>query len=167
MAEDSGGGGAGSGSEHPSKNAGIVPGLVVPEGYDLALGLESVGPGWGNLVREAFTLVERDGHGSRVVQVVDKWGLLVIQLAGLTPGHAARTLMAAVGYLEGASASICESCGAPGSAHGSDHEGSPAGWRKTFCESCAHRWSELGERAWPRVAGAGGLGSHTSICDPP
>ena len=82
------------------------PGFVMSRGYTLAEGLSSVGPGWGNLVREIFAALPPE---TVIDQVKEKFGQLRVYHAPYRPDFAAL-----IDAAEARSASICEECGAPG-----------------------------------------------------
>lgn len=124
----------------PNGGSPIAPGFVVYEradgqkGYDLQMALDSVGPGWHELIRALFKQIEHDKEYNEgremsldsvyLAQVKEKWGTLRLYFAG--GGAYAEGFIHA---LESISASICEDCGAPGKTGGT-------GWIRTLCESC-------------------------------
>lgn len=106
------------------------PSSFIACGYDETMALESVGPGWSDIVREALAVVE--GRG-RLVQVKEKFGGLRLYAdsnpeLSLDDDGAMRTALAAI---ERRSLTQCEQCGAPGSLMARRH------WYRTLCLSCA------------------------------
>lgn len=103
-----------------------MPGFVIACGYDEATALASVGAGWANLVREGLAAVAGVGY---LDQVKEKYATLCLY-ASTNPGtseEAATAMFAALHALEARSASICETCGAPGVCRGES-------WLSTACD---------------------------------
>lgn len=92
------------------------------EGIPLEAALESVGPGWSDIIRAVYTLLDED---SIVTTVKEKFGGLRIYLAS-EPEH----IIALAGLAEGVSLRTCEECGAPGKSGGKF-------WIKTTCKEHA------------------------------
>lgn len=103
-----------------------LPGFVLPWGYDRATGLESVGPGWAELVNEAFDAAER--FGVKIVQVKEKFGELRVYF-GSYPDRIRELEM----DLLLRSGHICETCGRSGS-RTTDNR-----WILTLCDACKER----------------------------
>lgn len=92
------------------------------EGIPLEAALESVGPGWSDIIRAVYTLLDED---SIVTTVKEKFGGLRIYLAS-EPEH----IIALTDLAEGVSLRTCEECGAPGKPGGKF-------WIKTTCKEHA------------------------------
>jgi hypothetical protein len=88
-------------------------------GYTLQEGLDSVGPGWAELVREVFAALPA---GVVIVQVKEKFGQLRIYHEPYQLDFAA-----VIDAAEARSAIICEECGAPGTFDQSFH------WIRVLC----------------------------------
>jgi hypothetical protein len=101
------------------------PGFVIDCGYDLELGLASVGAGWADLVREAFAAKPKR---VRVVQVKEKYAGLCIY----AEPHSLR-YQKVLDELETRSYTICEWCGAPGEVDERYH------WLLTLCPACQEK----------------------------
>jgi len=109
-----------------------MPGFVTYKGYSLEQALASVGPGWGPLVRTAFTLIE--GLPTKVLQVKEKYGTLRMYFSDYGVfSKDKHSVDVDIGTLEDvldeASSHICELCGRPGTLR----EG---GWVVTRCDEC-------------------------------
>lgn len=104
--------------------------------------MQAVGPGWWDLLAEAFAEVEK-AHG-RVYDLTQKAGTLRIRARG--PGGWLGELAA---RYEAASATVCEVCGGPATTNSGPT-------LRTHCPECAARWKalEFDDRAlWMNVAG--------------
>ena len=109
-----------------------TPGFVTYRGYSLEQALASVGPGWGPLVRTAFTLIK--GLPTKVVQVKEKYGTLRMYFSDYGVfSKDKHSVDVDIGTLEDvldvASSHICELCGRPGTLR-------DGGWVVTRCDEC-------------------------------
>lgn len=98
-------------------------GEVKRQGYTLEYALESVGPGWADLVRAAYQACEDDD--ALIVQVKEKFGGLRIYFE-----KGSEHLWELTGALEVKSYKICEKCGERGKPR-------TGGWIQTLCEEHA------------------------------
>ena len=96
--------------------------FVREEGYSLEQGLESVGKGWAELIREAFSLMP---SGVKIVQVKEKFGALRIYADNINPAY-----QWILDSIEDQSLKTCEDCGKEGSTKGS------RGWIRCLCRGC-------------------------------
>jgi hypothetical protein len=103
-----------------------VPACVYHEGYDLELGLESVGKGWSPLIREAF---EKKPDNCTIVQVKEKFGTLRIyyDIGGDIEYTDDPEYHKLINRLVSESGKICERCGQPGSLRN-------LSWIQTLCD---------------------------------
>lgn len=104
-----------------------MPGFVIACGYDETTALASVGPGWADLVRAGLAAVAGVGY---LDQVKEKYATLCLY-ASTYPGtsdEAGSAMFDALHALEARSATICETCGAPGVCRGES-------WFFTACEA--------------------------------
>jgi hypothetical protein len=99
------------------------PTFVIYEGYDRALALESVGPGWSSLINEVFDFIEQNKIPQKVVQVKEKWGGLRIYTDVID-----NRLDAKIREMEKKSFNVCEDCGEPGKLRS-------GGWYRTLCDA--------------------------------
>jgi hypothetical protein len=95
------------------------------EGYSLEFALESVGPGWANLVKEVFSSKERFGNPVKIIQVKEKFGGLRIYT-----DYVHNELDEVIREVEDKSYRTCETCGSPGAPR-------KAGWIYTACNEHA------------------------------
>jgi len=122
------------------------PGFVISCGYDLPLAQASVGPGWADLVVQAFDALP---FGIRITQIKEKFGVLTIHASDSGQPLKRRTsdvidprmseFNEKLVELADASRQICEFCGAPG-----EITGAGGGWLKTACPDCAAIRAEKG-----------------------
>ena len=104
-------------------------GEVLRHGYTLEYALESVGPGWADLVRAAYQACE--DADIRIVQVKEKFGGLRIYYEGTrTDRQSDDHVWDLINALEAKSLRTCETCGGRGKPRS-------GGWIKTLCEEHA------------------------------
>lgn len=104
-------------------NSAGIPGFVYYAGYDRAMALASVGPGWASLINEAFDFLESKGNLVKVVQVKEKYAGLRIYLDDVNDEVEKK-----IYDLEIKSFHICEKCGNEGKVRVRD------GWYFTACD---------------------------------
>lgn len=101
------------------------PGFVVYEGYDRALALESVGPGWSSLINEIFDFIEQNKITNvRIIQVKEKYGGLRLYTDFIND-----VLDNKIREVEKRSYTVCEVSGAPGQLRNCN------GWYRTLSEA--------------------------------
>lgn len=110
------------------------PGFVISCGYDVELGVASVGPGWESLVRRAFVELP---DGRLIVQVKEKFGTLNIY-----PDRWEEPLSEMLTRIATDSAVTCEFCGGPGTTE------AVGMWIKTACPRCRRVRTETGRWPW-------------------
>lgn len=100
----------------------VEPGYTTTayQGYTLQDGLDSVGSGWGDLVRKAFNLLPK---GARIAQIKEKFGGLRIYV-----DQAPTEYYDLIDGLEEASTRMCEFCGSFGMSRDIN------GWYQTLCD---------------------------------
>ena len=96
-------------------------------GYTLEDCLESVGPGWADLVRKAWDITQK--HDGCVVQVKEKYGTLRFYTGSDYAG---------ISEIERESAYVCEMCGRVGRVRSEkDYPGNQRYvWLRTLCDEC-------------------------------
>lgn len=111
-------------------NLNELPAFVNYEGYDLEQGLESVGPGWADLIRIAFALKPDD---VRIVQVKEKFAHLRIYTNSLKNEDFNKVL----NLLDRLSGITCEDCGKKGTLD------NRYPYIRTLCTQCKRRRARL------------------------
>lgn len=97
--------------------------------------LNSVGPGWADLVRQAWTITQR--HGGVLEQAKEKFGTLR-WYADWPTDEAYDAAQPLISEIEVLSESLCEQCGAPGRMRNrADYPQQPLSvWLLTLCDQC-------------------------------
>lgn len=97
----------------------------VQDDYTRQEALESVGPGWADIVGPLWDFCKAQTPPVMIEQVKEKWGGLRWYV-GDAPGIVHKRIEEA----EALSYTICEECGKPGKPR-------KGGWVKTLCDHCA------------------------------
>lgn len=104
-----------------------------PWDQGVLLAQQSVGPGWGPLVKELMTALAREGWDGHLYQIKEKFGGLRFYTGSLTDSQ-----QLLVDQAEATSRRTCEICGSPGEVRDSH------GWLRALCHGCdVRRRSEV------------------------